>query len=285
MSVRNQLKMVYYTDLQITAIRKCRFMYSSYFGYAAKRVLSMLFGIIDASNQMRKSHMPCHDLAIRTCHFIGRTNNNNKGNIPLFSRRLSLWGNRYDSLGGRVILLNSVLNSIHIFYLSFMKMPTKVWKQIVRLQREFLWGVSIGPKRLLGLGFCTTTQAFGERSSRLGMVHLFLLLTLEGILGGSGMSHIGREMFLCWVDLLRQHRFGSLWEWKKEQEMVDLLPSGMTRGLMELFLGRDFKFFIKCPTNNLGQLGIWVIGRVIPGDEIWFGVGLFLDWKLIFWRS
>ncbi|MCH80102.1 LINE-1 reverse transcriptase like [Trifolium medium] len=47
---------------------------------------------------------------------------------------------RFISLGGRVVLLKSVLNSIPIFYLSFLKMPVKVWKQIVRLQRNFLWG-------------------------------------------------------------------------------------------------------------------------------------------------
>jgi hypothetical protein len=47
------------------------------------------------------------------------------------------------SLGGWVVLLNYVLNSIPIFYLSFMKMPVKVWKKIVRLQQNFLWG---GPK-------------------------------------------------------------------------------------------------------------------------------------------
>jgi hypothetical protein len=45
-------------------------------------------------------------------------------------------------MGGRVVLLNSVLNSIPIFFLSYLKMPTKVWKLIVELQRRFLWGVS-----------------------------------------------------------------------------------------------------------------------------------------------
>jgi len=43
-------------------------------------------------------------------------------------------------LGGRVVLLNSVLSAIPIFYMSVMKMPVSVWKKIVRLQREFLWG-------------------------------------------------------------------------------------------------------------------------------------------------
>jgi hypothetical protein len=38
-----------------------------------------------------------------------------------------------------VILINSVLNGIPIFYLSFMKMLVEVWKRIVRLQRRFLW--------------------------------------------------------------------------------------------------------------------------------------------------
>jgi hypothetical protein len=55
-------------------------------------------------------------------------------------KRLGAWGNRYVSLGGRIVLLNSVLNAIHIFYLSFMKMPVQVWKSIQRIQREFLWG-------------------------------------------------------------------------------------------------------------------------------------------------
>ncbi|GAU49947.1 hypothetical protein TSUD_408420 [Trifolium subterraneum] len=54
----------------------------------------------------------------------------------------------YVSLGGRVILLNSVLNSIPIFYLSFMKMPVKIWKQIVKLQRQFLWGGTIRERKI-----------------------------------------------------------------------------------------------------------------------------------------
>jgi hypothetical protein len=33
------------------------------------------------------------------------------------------------SFGGRVVLLNYVLNSIPIFYLSFMKLHVKVWKK------------------------------------------------------------------------------------------------------------------------------------------------------------
>lgn len=57
-------------------------------------------------------------------------------------RRLNGWRNRYVSFRGRIVYINSVLNSIPTFYLSFMKMPIKVWKDVdvVSIQRDFLWG-------------------------------------------------------------------------------------------------------------------------------------------------
>jgi len=64
--------------------------------------------------------------------------------LNLLSSRLRSWGNKYVSLGGRVVLLNSILNVIPIFYMSVMKMLVFVWKKIVRIQREFLW---VGVKR------------------------------------------------------------------------------------------------------------------------------------------
>jgi len=61
--------------------------------------------------------------------------------------RLNSWGTKYVSLGGRITLLNSVLNAIPIFFLSFMKISVKVLKMVTRIQREFLWvGVRGGRK-------------------------------------------------------------------------------------------------------------------------------------------
>jgi len=68
--------------------------------------------------------------------------------VEQLRRRLFSWGNRYISLGGRIVLLNSVLNSIPILYLSLMKMPARVVKMIVALQRNFLWGGGMGRRRL-----------------------------------------------------------------------------------------------------------------------------------------
>jgi hypothetical protein len=60
--------------------------------------------------------------------------------IDVIRGRIGSWGNKYLSFGGRIVMLNAVLNAIPIFYLSYLKMPTNVWREVVRLQRKFLWG-------------------------------------------------------------------------------------------------------------------------------------------------
>lgn len=52
--------------------------------------------------------------------------------------RLGAWGYKRISFGGRIVLFNSVLNVISIFYMSFLKMSVHVWKKVMRIQREFL---------------------------------------------------------------------------------------------------------------------------------------------------
>jgi hypothetical protein len=60
--------------------------------------------------------------------------------IEAIKKRLGSWGNKYISLGGRIVLINAVLNSLPIFYLSYMKMPVKVWREVVKIQHDFFWG-------------------------------------------------------------------------------------------------------------------------------------------------
>jgi hypothetical protein len=60
--------------------------------------------------------------------------------VDTLKKRLGSWGNKYVSFGGRIVLINAVLSSIPIFFLSYMKMPSKVWKEVVTIQRNFLWG-------------------------------------------------------------------------------------------------------------------------------------------------
>lgn len=63
--------------------------------------------------------------------------------IPLIKsleKRLWGWKNKFISFGGRVILINAVLSSLLVYYLSFYKAPEKVLNRIIQIQRSFLWG-------------------------------------------------------------------------------------------------------------------------------------------------
>jgi hypothetical protein len=74
--------------------------------------------------------------------------------LEVIQKRLTLWKNKYISLGGRVVLLNSVLAAIQIFYLSLFRMPMGVRKKIVSLQRRFLWGGAAGASKISWVSWC-----------------------------------------------------------------------------------------------------------------------------------
>lgn len=58
--------------------------------------------------------------------------------INLVSNRLASWINIFMSIEGKVDMLNSMLNSIQVFLLSFMNMSISVWKKLVGWQSPFL---------------------------------------------------------------------------------------------------------------------------------------------------
>jgi hypothetical protein len=93
--------------------------------------------------------------------------------------RLRNWGNRYVSLGGRIVLLNSVLNAIPIFFLSFMKLPAVVLKEIIKIQREFLWGGVMGWRKISWVSWkevCKPRSHGGLGVRDIGKVNLSLLI-------------------------------------------------------------------------------------------------------------
>lgn len=59
--------------------------------------------------------------------------------IMLLKHGLETWMGVHLNLAGRVCLINSVLNNIPIYSLSFYKESSSVIKQIREIQRKFLW--------------------------------------------------------------------------------------------------------------------------------------------------
>lgn len=59
--------------------------------------------------------------------------------VENLKKRLASWKGKQLSIGGRVTLINAVLNSIPLYFLSFFKAPKKVIQYITSIQRNFLW--------------------------------------------------------------------------------------------------------------------------------------------------
>lgn len=65
--------------------------------------------------------------------------------MPLIEKiesRLEGWKGRFISRGGRLLLMNSVLSSIPIYFMSAFLLPKWVLNKIDKIRRRFLWGHS-----------------------------------------------------------------------------------------------------------------------------------------------
>jgi hypothetical protein len=68
--------------------------------------------------------------------------------VDAMTKRLNLWSSSHLSYGGRLTLINSVLASLPLYFFSFFKALSCVIKQLVAIQRNFLWGGGLGDMRL-----------------------------------------------------------------------------------------------------------------------------------------
>ncbi|KAJ0554035.1 putative RNA-directed DNA polymerase [Helianthus annuus] len=68
--------------------------------------------------------------------------------FDIFERRLSLWKASFLSIGGRLTLIRSVLESLPTYFLSLYKAPVKVIADLEGIIRRFLWAGSAIDKKI-----------------------------------------------------------------------------------------------------------------------------------------
>jgi hypothetical protein len=68
--------------------------------------------------------------------------------IDKVKKRLSRWRSKNLSMGGRLVLLRSVLSAIPVSYLSFFKAPSGIVSKLESLFKQFLWGGSEDSKKV-----------------------------------------------------------------------------------------------------------------------------------------
>lgn len=169
--------------------------------------------------------------------------------LEILNQRLNNWENKYISIGGRIVLLNSVLNSIPIFYLSFMKMPSKVWRKIVRIQREFLWGGVSGGRSINWVSWKEVCQpkhkgGLGMRDVR--VINLSLLAKWRWRLIQDGAE--------LWRKVLREKYGGSIGDVVESGDRY--MPSFTSlwwKDLMKLDAGDNLNWFNSEVSRRVGN--------------------------------
>ncbi|PNY01857.1 cysteine-rich receptor-like protein kinase, partial [Trifolium pratense] len=82
--------------------------------------------------------------------------------LPIFDsmkKRLNAWNGRHLSIGGRVTLINSVLSSLPLYFFSFYKAPVCVLKDLVSIQRNFLWGGGMDSNKMCWVSWESICQS------------------------------------------------------------------------------------------------------------------------------
>lgn len=60
------------------------------------------------------------------------------GILERYEKKLARWKTQYISLGGRLVLINIVLDSIHTYMMSLFALPERVKNRLEAMRRNFL---------------------------------------------------------------------------------------------------------------------------------------------------
>ena len=92
-----------------------------------------------------------------------------QGVIDKIQKRLRAWKGTSLSRAGRLTMIKVVLNCMPIYYLSLFRMPKKVSKEIIRIQRRFLWSGSIEGKPMSLVSWDIIQQPKNKGARELGI--------------------------------------------------------------------------------------------------------------------
>jgi hypothetical protein len=91
--------------------------------------------------------------------------------LEKIENKLKGWQGSILSLGGRLVLLNSVMSSVPLYWMTVYRVPITIRKKIDKLRRRFLWfGGSSVKKKLSPISWDVVCRK--KKNGGMGVLHL-----------------------------------------------------------------------------------------------------------------
>jgi len=98
--------------------------------------------------------------------------------VDRIKAHLSLWSNKFLSFGGRLVLLKSVLSSLPVYFLSFIKAPAGIISSIESMFKRFFWVGGEEHRKIAWINWdtiCSNMEDGGLGVRRMGVFNFSLL--------------------------------------------------------------------------------------------------------------
>lgn len=177
--------------------------------------------------------------------------------------RLASWDSKHLSLGGKVVLLKSVLTALPIYFFSFFKAPEGVIGSIEKMFRRFLWGGSEEKRSIHWVAWAKICRDKAE-----GGLGLKNLKALNFALLGKWRWRLKTEEQRLWVRVLHE-KYGAYGGVEKTTERM---YSGWWKSLLSLekensgFRREWFSAAIKRVVGNGTKTQFWTDNWMDDGD-------------------
>jgi hypothetical protein len=148
--------------------------------------------------------------------------------VAIFERRIGFWCNKWLSLGGRLILVKSVLESLVVYLMTLERIPKKIISQLRRLSFKFLWNDLAGKRRFQLCSWQTLSRP--KRSGGWGLKNLAIFNTT--LLANSFWRAVTLDSI--WHRVIMDKYIGAqpLHLWLRKTQLLQKRASPFWRGLV-----------------------------------------------------
>ncbi|KAJ0909222.1 putative RNA-directed DNA polymerase [Helianthus annuus] len=175
--------------------------------------------------------------------------------LEIFRARLSKWKSHLLSIGGRVVLIKSVLESLPTYYFSLYKAPKKIISDLESMIKRFLWGGSMEERKMHWVAWDSVSHHI--KDGGLGLNKLELVNTSLLTKWGWRFKSEGNNLWKKVIGALHSNRKG--WECIPFKKSLPRVWNNIAKIFINTKVdGRPLRNFLKGSVGNGEKVAFWL---------------------------